>query len=362
MQHYLYIVTKHLKSRDYYSELYDKGTIRECLWWEKNADSDKLESLKDDDPKKSALKKEAAKLLVAPIAVYAIKGERHANKAETIREWMERDQAKDEQIEGAVVPRSARCLGCSGPMKEESRTLMTNERDHEEVVFMFSCDRCDKRRAYWESGQEWEVRPSPCPKCQTHMTRENGRGDKVLTTTYSCPNCEYSNVDTIELTHTEPEVDSNFEANRKKYCLSEKEGAEYIDSREKLKHFSEMTKERKENKEVYDALAKLKKLNIAELQNALRQPIEKAGYTNFELGKPEMQRDVIVEFTAQDNKAERGEYDSRMDLKKTVEQTLANTNWRLMSDGISYRLGLVSGRLRGVEGEESLKKLVAKKK
>lgn len=350
------------KDEEYHSKLYDKGTIHECLWWEENAGSGDLPSLEDDDPEIAAQKKEAARLLAAPIAVYAIKGERYANKAETIRKWLERDQAKDEQIENAVAPRRARCLGCSGPMKEESRTLMTNEHDQEEVVFMLSCDPCDKRRAYWESGQEWDARPNPCPKCQEHMTREHGREDKTLMTTYSCPGCKYSKVDIIELTHTEPEDDPDFEANRKKYCISEKEGMEYIDSREKLKHFSEMTKERKENKEVYDALAKLKKLNIAELQNILRQPIEEAGYANFELGKPEMQRDVIVEFTAQDNKAERGEYDSRMDLKKTIEQPLENTNWRLMSDGISYRLGLVSGRLRGIEGEDNLKKLVQRKK
>ncbi len=31
---------------------------------------------------------------------------------------------------------------------------------------------------------------------------------------------------------------------------------------------------------------------------------------------------------------------------------MRETNWRLMSDGISYRLGYLNGRLRAYEGEE----------
>jgi len=40
-----------------------------------------------------------------------------------------------------------------------------------------------------------------------------------------------------------------------------------------------------------------------------------------------------------------------------TKKTLADTNWRLMSDGASYKLGFLSGRLKGVEGEDDLKKL-----
>jgi hypothetical protein len=43
-----------------------------------------------------------------------------------------------------------------------------------------------------------------------------------------------------------------------------------------------------------------------------------------------------------------------------VDQALIDTNWRLMSDGISYRLGYLNGRLRAYEQEEDLKELVIK--
>jgi hypothetical protein len=53
---------------------------------------------------------------------------------------------------------------------------------------------------------------------------------------------------------------------------------------------------------------------------------------------------------------------SKRTLKKLVDAALKDTNWRLMSDGISYRLGYLSGRLRAYEREEDLKDLVIKTK
>lgn len=43
-----------------------------------------------------------------------------------------------------------------------------------------------------------------------------------------------------------------------------------------------------------------------------------------------------------------------------MNRTLESTNWRLASDGISYRLGYLNGRLHAYENEEDLKKLVEK--
>ncbi len=69
---------------------------------------------------------------------------------------------------------------------------------------------------------------------------------------------------------------------------------------------------------------------------------------------------MYVGFSCLDSKSERGDYDSRRDLKKLINTTLKDTNWRLMSDGIHYRLGYLSGRVRAYEGEENLKNLVEK--
>lgn len=39
---------------------------------------------------------------------------------------------------------------------------------------------------------------------------------------------------------------------------------------------------------------------------------------------------------------------------------LEDTNWRLTSNGITYRLDYLSGRLRAYESEEELKKLAVR--
>jgi hypothetical protein len=121
-------------------------------------------------------------------------------------------------------------------------------------------------------------------------------------------------------------------------------------------------KEREDNKHIYDAIKEMKKPKIAELQTLLSPALEKAGYIEFGLDKPEIGKDVFVGFSCLDGKSDRADYDSRKMLEKLVKKTLEDTNWRLMSDGVSYRLGYLNGRLRAYEREEDLKTLVMKSK
>ena len=74
----------------------------------------------------------------------------------------------------------------------------------------------------------------------------------------------------------------------------------------------------------------------------------------------EVGRDVDVGFSCLDSKPERNDNDSRKTLKKLVDSALSDTNWRLMSDGISYRLGYLNGRVKAYESEEAMKELVIK--
>lgn len=78
----------------------------------------------------------------------------------------------------------------------------------------------------------------------------------------------------------------------------------------------------------------------------------------FDLGKPMIGKDVTVEFSVQDAKPDRKEYDSVHELQKLIKVALEATNWRLMSDGISYRLGFLTGRFHAYEREEDLAELM----
>ncbi len=102
----------------------------------------------------------------------------------------------------------------------------------------------------------------------------------------------------------------------------------------------------------------LKKLTFANLEKLLESALEKRAFKGLNFGKPELGKYVIVEFSVNDAKDGRQEYDSQKALKKLVKDTLAETNWRLMSDSIQYRLGILIGRLKAYEREEELLELV----
>lgn len=95
-----------------------------------------------------------------------------------------------------------------------------------------------------------------------------------------------------------------------------------------------------------------------DLQNLLIPTLERERFIRLELGKPVIKRDVQIPFSVQDAKSGRSERESIKDLKKAIEETLDGTNWRLMSSGINYRLGILNGFLRGLETEKDLLALV----
>ena len=127
---------------------------------------------------------------------------------------------------------------------------------------------------------------------------------------------------------------------------------------EQLKKLVDSWEEKEKNKELYDEVSKIKKLTITELQKLLAPVLKKEGYINLEFSNLEIKKDVIIEFTVQDNKTDRGEYDSRIQLQRILKKKLEVTNWRLMSDSVYYRLGILKGSLRGFDSEEDLLKLV----
>ena len=289
----------HLKDESYYDELYDRFTIESCKQWEDTSGLEELPTVKDTDPKKAAIKLHYVKKLVIPVGLYVRKGERYAKKHETIQQWMAQDRAKDAQVASAVEPQRIRCIVCSQPMQCISRDLMSDAKDNERVLFMFECATTGhKRRAYWEGGEEWIPRPHPCSACGTDMQSIDEHKGTHIVTTYTCPSCTHTETQTLDLTRKEKEVDPNFEADRKKYCLSDKEGGEYVSWMATSRELTHALEDQKKNKKVYEAAAKIKVLNLAYLQKLLTSALEPSGYIKLDLGNPEMKKDLFVDFSA----------------------------------------------------------------
>jgi hypothetical protein len=273
---------------------------------------------------------------------------------------MGRDRIKDEKLANAREPEGVRCFGCSSPLKNcVSRDLMDNHQGKEEVLFMFECERCGKRRAFWEKGKEWEHRPAYV-KCKAEVQASSTKKDNIITTEYHCSKCGNVEIDTLDLNKADDQIDPNFEANRKKYCLPESVGRDFMDKAKRMSKVVSGWEDEHNYKELYDAARKIKRLTISELQNLLNPAIEKSGYAKLDFDKPEIEKNVILGFGLQDVKVGRDKMNSEYDLKRLLKATLEDTNWRLMSNGVNYRLGFLVGCLKGFEREEDIRKLVEK--
>ena len=351
---------KHLKSKIYYSDLYDRFTVKECRRIEKDLSKLKYKR-KEKDNKESKRKEPKVIVNLAPLPLYFIKGERYLEKARTIRKWIERDKALDDRLENALAPQNILCSSCNSEMVVTMKDLQTRiNKKTERVLFFFECPECKKRRLIYENGEEWKPNPILCPKCQSGVNSENKRRGNKITTIYSCVVCDYKEKDILDLDEKpRPEkVDPNFEKDRRRFCLSVTEGQEYVGQKERLKNIQNILNISKEDEKNKEVLAKIKKLNIAQLRKFLVPKLKKENYIKLDFSKPEIKKDIMIEFTVQDNKDDREEYDSRIQLQRLLKRKLTNTNWRLMSEGVFYKLGILSGRLRGYEDKNDLLKLI----
>lgn len=355
---------KHLKDKLYYSDLYDRHTVERCRRLIR-LHSEPLKNpplIDGKEPSKSMM--DAARGMSLDFHLLFEKGERWANKQEQIQEWMDRDRGKDQLYESAQPMENVACLTCRSVMKVAHKDLYSeglNAKDR--ILFMYECPRGHlPMRAFFHDGEEWISKRDKCPKCSAELKIEMNDTKAKFITTLTCPKCDYHKVDEIERSSTKyEEEDKYFEKDRAQFCLTDEEGKKYLDEKfniEQMGKFVEEMKAKEKDKDLYDAVAKIKKLTFVQLKNLLSPVLEKAQYINLEFGNPNIGKDVQVEFTINDGSDTRQGLASEADFKKLIKKALEDTNWRLMSDGVSYKLGILTGRLRGFENEEDLLGLV----
>jgi hypothetical protein len=283
-------------------------------------------------------------------------------KAETIKGWMNQDRRKDEIFERAQPPRGISCLKCNSLMICTDKDLYWGE--DEKVLFFFSCQKCNKNRAFFDNGKEFDP-VLKCSKCNNTIEPISSRKENKIITKYDCSHCGFTETDVLDLDEKPKEaeeiIDKDFEVDRKRFCFSEEEGKKHIASQPAIENMCRLVdewREKDKHKELYDAVEKVKKLNIADLEKILITALEKENFKKLEFSKPDIGRVVVIEFTLQDTTSGVNENTRRLTLKKTINTALVETNWKLVEDSIMYKLGFLSGRIRGFELEEDLVKLV----
>lgn len=348
---------KYLKKEFYYSDLYDWHTVKDCRCWIQMVTE---RGLPNEAEKLSKKEQKQFASAIIDVPLYFRTGERYLKKPDLINKWMDKDQAKDDFIKNHQAPISY-CPKCNRQMKLVIDDLCSDIDDSNlRMLFIYRCDPCKEKKGLYNDGEPYVFKDDFCPKCHCTWQPKHIKSKDKITTKSNCDACGYKEENVLDLTDKpfRDKTDPEFAKDKARYCLSEKEGEEYQRFKTieypRIKKLVDKGKDEEKHKEIYKKARNIKKLTISELSDLLAKELEKVDYKSLVITNTEVSRDLIITFTIQDIKHGRDEGTSRSDLKKSLTKLLNNTNWKLMSDGISYKLGLLSGRLRGIDQEEVL--------
>ena len=359
---------KYLQDMQHHIDLYDIFTIEKCLDYYHNIQNNFKKNINNEEFKnlsKEELDKEVHK--IASYVINVFKAYRYQHKKETIQKWMGRDRKEQEKFDNAVPPHVL-CKECFSETEIISKDLHGLYEEKSRVLFMFECPNCKKRQAQYEDGTEWHSEIFKCPECSFQLNKKSRFAKDVLTTVYSCPNCSYKkeeiddfNESTKEYKVEKARKNKLLAEFREEFCVDDKTGQEMLHTYEQLSRLMNewKEKEKKDKDPLIQKARNLKKLTVAQLEKLIEDTIEKEGYKDLKFGKPEIGQYVIIDFSVNETKDDRQESDSIIILKKLIKSILEDTNWRLMSEGINYRLGILFGRLKAYEKEEDLIKIIS---
>lgn len=330
---------RYQKSDSCYNDFYDRMTVERCRRHEKSFLNTEISEEKTKGYSRQEM--EICKNAVKRMSMYFIKGEEYERKEKVITGWIKRDKEKDERIEKVEPIKVISCLKCGTKMHCTMKDL--HERGELELTLLFyECHDCLSRRAFFEDGDEYRPRQKVCSNCGEEVETESTRKGDLLLMVHRCLNCGTTENEEMDFSHKKELIDKNFVRDRRKYCMTNDEGFEYLECISRLNSVNDIFEEGGGG----DEKIEVKELKILQVEKIISKVIKKEGYQKFKLGEPEMGKYVAVGFTVYDENPKRCEYDSRMLLKKIINNSIQGSNWKLMSDGISCRVGILSGRLR----------------
>jgi hypothetical protein len=274
--------------------------------------------------------------------------ERARAKNDTIQLWIKEDELKDKILMNTQAPSKIRCNHCNTLMELEGPLF-----EEMVILFLFKCPLGHlPKKIVYSDGNEQVIPEPKCSECGYRIKTKATRTKTTLTSVYTCTGCGKVDIDKISL---KPKVIKPIkEKDRLKYCSTSpslRTIMEGLNDIYKLKPILE--KSAKQNK--YQ-LEKIEKPNIPQLEQRLYKIVESHEFIKFQFDKPEIGSYVTITFSTQDP-TDRSERDSIKILSRAIKQELFTTNWRLMTKGIDYRLGFLTGQLRAYEQHEDLIKI-----
>lgn len=275
-------------------------------------------------------------------------------KEETIRKRKQEDENRDWLLEKTIAPKNIKCKICDSLMNVCSHTFEDNDA---KLLFFFECPNGHfPRRLIHSNGREEFLRGKSCKKCGHSIESKTRKTKKTLFITDTCNGC--GDVQKCDLDLVIKPVKPIDEKERKKYCTDFIGRNTLEQDMIVLANLHDYLKEHttNEQKEKINGVDKIEKLTLPKMENKLAKDSDASGYCKFNFEKPETGKYFIVPFSVQDP-SDRPEKDSVKELVRCINKSVFPTIWRLMSTQITYRLGLLSGKLKAYEDEEGLIKI-----
>lgn len=267
---------KHLQSKQYYIDLYDRHTVEQCRRTVKSFDERDLPPIEGQEWDEE--KTERMRKWLTEYYLHFETGERYLNKEKTIRDWMDADEARDELYESAQAPEGIRCLTCRNLVKPTFKQFWSSLDKPDRVLFMYDCpNNCVPRRAFFSDGEEWRIKPNLCPHCSTKLEQEEVNSEEKLITKHTCPKCGYTKTDEFKWSKKKEEpFDENFAADRDRFCLTDEQGKKFQEEKWQMEQAGKFMEEWKEKEKVLDEKLKANPKGFHR---------EGAGYTCFICGE-----------------------------------------------------------------------------
>lgn len=331
---------KNRKPETYYIDLYDRNTIESLK---------KLEAKEKESQAKSHNEYFSAQLNFIGTGVF-----RARLKKETIEQWIRKDERDDFLVETTPIPQNINCNKCADGMRFE-RFICIYE--NPPILFDFVCHSksCKKRKLVYPNRQEFYIyRTDPvCSTCGSVLKTAVKKTKKKTSIVTTCPKCGVISTDHYEI--NDALID---EKDRKKYCTDFINRNTVWEYWKKLGELGMMINEGMKDKEEKDKIGfnNIDILTVPQLEQKLSALFNSLGYQKFQLGTPALGKYLITTFSAEDPTTRTKLESSKIILKKLVACILP-TNWRLLNQQVSYRLGILTGTLKAYETDEDLKKI-----
>lgn len=283
---------------------------------------------------------------------------RARNKERLILAHKMEDEEMDRLVQRHPIPKGIRCGECNSSMEFEGYLF---KEDNTRILFVFKCTEGHlPKKLIRTDGTEHSFPRPKCAQCGGKLVstteKKNENHFKFINT---CSSCGHIEINELEL---EPDRGQNIsDQDRLKYCTSFINRRTYYEDLTAIADIGKLVSENKKLKNEKEELevAKVERPNIPQLEKKLTGIAEKNGFIKLQFDKPEIGRHVVIGFSLQDP-SDRNEQESVKLITASFKEAFFHTNWRLMTEGISYRLGYLTGRLKSYDREEDILEIAKK--